>query len=38
MWDFYFSVCEAGFSTHENRDLQLLLTRPGNPLLADQRE
>jgi cyclopropane-fatty-acyl-phospholipid synthase len=36
MWDFYLGLCEATFSTHWNRDLQLLLTRPNNPLLAER--
>jgi cyclopropane-fatty-acyl-phospholipid synthase len=33
VWDYYLSLCEAGFAAHENRDLQLVLTRPNNRLL-----
>ena len=29
-WDYYFSYCEAGFSTRTLGDLQLVLTRPNN--------
>ena len=32
-WDYYFSYCEAGFSTRTLGDLQLVLTRPNNPRL-----
>jgi len=32
-WNYYFSYCEAGFRTRMLNDLQLVLTRPGNPNL-----
>jgi cyclopropane-fatty-acyl-phospholipid synthase len=32
-WDYYFSYCEAGFSTRTLGDLQLVLTRPNNARL-----
>ena len=35
LWDYYLSVAQAGFATHENRDLQLVFTRPNNPRLVD---
>jgi cyclopropane-fatty-acyl-phospholipid synthase len=38
LWDFYLAACEASFSTHWNRDVQLVLTRPLNPLLGNPRE
>ncbi|MFQ5699227.1 MAG: class I SAM-dependent methyltransferase [Myxococcota bacterium] len=31
IWDYYLSLCAGTFSTHHNRDLQLVLTRPHNP-------
>jgi cyclopropane-fatty-acyl-phospholipid synthase len=34
MWDFYLASCEAYFATGRLGDLQLVLTRPGNPRLA----
>jgi cyclopropane-fatty-acyl-phospholipid synthase len=30
-WRYYFSYCEAGFRVRMLNDLQLVLTRPGNP-------
>jgi cyclopropane-fatty-acyl-phospholipid synthase len=33
-WDFYLAYCEAAFRTRSLRDVQLLLTRPGNQSLA----
>ena len=30
-WDYYFSYCQAGFAQHYIDDLQIVLTRPGNP-------
>jgi cyclopropane-fatty-acyl-phospholipid synthase len=35
MWDFYLAACQALFATRQLGDLQLVLTRPGNPALAD---
>ncbi|HSH69588.1 MAG TPA: cyclopropane-fatty-acyl-phospholipid synthase family protein, partial [Deferrisomatales bacterium] len=32
-WHYYFSYCEAGFRTRMLNNLQLVLTRPGNPSL-----
>ncbi|GMU54006.1 MAG: hypothetical protein AMXMBFR33_31520 [Candidatus Xenobia bacterium] len=32
-WEYYFSYCEAGFSTRTLGDLQLVLTRVNNPSL-----
>jgi len=32
-WIYYFSYCEAGFSTRQLNDLQIVLTRPGNKKL-----
>lgn len=33
-WDYYFSYCQAGFAQHYIDDLQIVLTRPGNPDLV----
>jgi cyclopropane-fatty-acyl-phospholipid synthase len=33
-WDFYLAYCEAAFRTRSLRDVQLVLTRPGNDALA----
>ncbi len=30
-WEYYFSYCQAGFAQHYIDDLQMVLTRPGNP-------
>ena len=35
-WDYYLALCEGAFAAHENRDLQLVLTRPNNPLLGER--
>lgn len=34
MWDFYLAVCQAHFATRRLGDLQLALTRPGNPRIG----
>ena len=31
MWDYYLAACQAYFATRGLGDLQLILTRPGNP-------
>ena len=33
MWDYYLAACQAYFATRRRGDLQLVLTRPGNPRL-----
>jgi cyclopropane-fatty-acyl-phospholipid synthase len=33
-WDFYLAYCEAAFRTRSLRDVQLVLSRPGNEALA----
>jgi len=33
-WHYYLAVCEAQFATRRLGDLQVVLTRPGNPALA----
>jgi cyclopropane-fatty-acyl-phospholipid synthase len=33
MWDYYLAACQAYFATRRLGDLQLVLTRPGNPHL-----
>lgn len=33
-WEYYFSYCQAGFAQHYIDDLQIVLTRPGNPDLV----
>lgn len=30
-WDYYFAYCQAGFARHYIDDLQIVITRPGNP-------
>jgi len=35
IWDFYLASCEATLGVHWTRDLQIVLTRPMNPHLAD---
>jgi cyclopropane-fatty-acyl-phospholipid synthase len=35
-WDYYLALCQGAFAAHENRDLQLLLTRPQNELMQEQ--
>jgi cyclopropane-fatty-acyl-phospholipid synthase len=37
-WDYYLALCQGAFAVHENRDLQLLLTRPQNALLRGQAQ
>lgn len=37
IWDYYLSLSAGTFSTHHNRDLQLVLTRPHNPNLLQLR-
>ena len=32
-WEYYLAFCEAAFGEHALRDVQLVLMRPGNPLL-----
>ena len=32
-WEYYLAFCEAAFGEHALRDVQIVLTRPGNPLL-----
>lgn len=34
-WEYYFRYCEAGFATRRINNLHLLLTRSGNPALAE---
>jgi cyclopropane-fatty-acyl-phospholipid synthase len=34
MWDYYLAACQALFATRQLGDLQLVLTRPGNPALT----
>jgi cyclopropane-fatty-acyl-phospholipid synthase len=36
-WSYYLASCEAGFRTRVLGDLQLVLTREGNPLLMEER-
>jgi cyclopropane-fatty-acyl-phospholipid synthase len=35
IWTFYLASCEAAFATRTLRDMQLVLTRPGNGSLPD---
>ena len=32
-WNYYFSICEAGFAKRILGDIQIVLTRPGNKRL-----
>jgi cyclopropane-fatty-acyl-phospholipid synthase len=36
IWTFYLASCEAAFATRTLRDMQIVLTRPGNGSLPDQ--
>ena len=35
IWDFYLSYCEAGFAIRSLRDMQIVLSRPGNDALPE---